>query len=77
MLNTCLRDSECHDANFYILFIFFGQILDLVPILTHLYFQEKLPVELSALQASVLLCIGLQNQDISYIEVCLPTYQFS
>ncbi|XP_039686027.1 RNA cytidine acetyltransferase 1 [Medicago truncatula] len=49
----------------------FRVILDLVPILTHLYFQEKLPVELSALQASVLLCIGLQNQDISYIEVQL------
>ncbi|TKY57778.1 N-acetyltransferase protein [Spatholobus suberectus] len=46
----------------------FHLILDLVPILTHLYFQEKLPVKLSYVQASVLLCIGLQNQNISYIQ---------
>ncbi|KAJ1420970.1 WD40/YVTN repeat-like-containing domain superfamily [Sesbania bispinosa] len=46
----------------------FHLILDLVPILAHLYFQEKLPVTLSYVQASVLLCIGLQNQNISYIE---------
>lgn len=45
------------------------QILDLVPILVHQYFQEKIPVTLSYAQASVLLCIGLQNQNISYIEV--------
>ncbi|KAG5041233.1 hypothetical protein AAZX31_05G172800 [Glycine max] len=46
----------------------FHLILDLVPTLAHLYFQEKLPVTLSYAQASVLLCIGLQNQNISYIE---------
>lgn len=46
----------------------FHLILDFVPILAHLYFQEKLPVTLSYVQASVLLCIGLQNQNISYIE---------
>lgn len=46
----------------------FHLILDLVPVLTHLYFQEKIPVTLSYAQASVLLCIGLQNQNISYIE---------
>ncbi|KAK7247503.1 hypothetical protein RIF29_42386 [Crotalaria pallida] len=46
----------------------FHLILDLVPILAHLYFQQKLPVTLSSVQASVLLCIGLQNQNISYIE---------
>ncbi|XP_021758990.1 RNA cytidine acetyltransferase 1-like [Chenopodium quinoa] len=43
-------------------------ILDLVPVLSHLYFQERVPVTLSYAQASVLLCIGLQNQDVSYIE---------
>ncbi|WVZ25662.1 hypothetical protein V8G54_004206 [Vigna mungo] len=43
-------------------------ILDLVPTLTRLYFQQKFPVTLSYAQASVLLCIGLQNQNISYIE---------
>ncbi|XP_021834012.1 RNA cytidine acetyltransferase 1 [Prunus avium] len=46
----------------------FHMILDLVSTLSHLYFQEKLPVTLSYAQASILLCIGLQNQDISYIE---------
>ena len=49
------------------------QILDLVPILVHQYYQEKLPVTLSYAQASVLLCIGLQNQNISYIEVRFST----
>ncbi|KOM30646.1 hypothetical protein LR48_Vigan01g020000 [Vigna angularis] len=46
----------------------FHLILDLVPTLTRLYFQQKFPVTLSYAQASVLLCIGLQNQNISYIE---------
>ncbi|KAJ7951699.1 RNA cytidine acetyltransferase [Quillaja saponaria] len=46
----------------------FHLILDFVPILGHLYFQEKLPVTLTYLQASVLFCIGLQYQNVSYIE---------
>lgn len=46
----------------------FHMILDLVPIVVHQYYQGKLPVTLSYAQASVLLCIGLQNQNISYIE---------
>ncbi|XP_056168240.1 RNA cytidine acetyltransferase 1-like isoform X2 [Syzygium oleosum] len=46
----------------------YHMILDTVPIISHTYFQEKLPVSLSYAQASVLLCIGLQHHDISYIE---------
>ncbi|KMT08634.1 hypothetical protein BVRB_6g139110 [Beta vulgaris subsp. vulgaris] len=46
----------------------FHLILDLVPVISHLYFQERVPVTMSYAQASVLLCIGLQNQNISYIE---------
>ncbi|CAJ2676937.1 unnamed protein product [Trifolium pratense] len=46
----------------------FHLILDLVPALSHLYFQEKIPVTLSHAQACVLLCTGLQNQNISHIE---------
>ncbi|CAK8534585.1 unnamed protein product [Lathyrus sativus] len=46
----------------------FHLILDLVPTLSHLYFQEKIPVTLSHAQACVLLCTGLQNQNISHIE---------
>ncbi|PON58698.1 TmcA/NAT10/Kre [Parasponia andersonii] len=46
----------------------YHMILDLVPKLTHLYFCERLPVTLSYVQASILLCTGLQNQDFSYIE---------
>ncbi|KAL9253303.1 RNA cytidine acetyltransferase 1-like protein [Drosera capensis] len=46
----------------------FHLILDLVPILVNMYFRGKLPVTLSYAQASVLLCIGLQHQNFSYIE---------
>ncbi|KAF8405889.1 hypothetical protein HHK36_007967 [Tetracentron sinense] len=46
----------------------FSSILDLVPILAHQYFQEKLPVTMSYAQASVLLCMGLQSQTVTYIE---------
>ncbi|KAK7402324.1 hypothetical protein VNO78_14503 [Psophocarpus tetragonolobus] len=45
----------------------FHMILDLSPVLARLYFEEKLPVKLSYAQASVLLCTGLQNQNILYI----------
>ncbi|CAH9071184.1 unnamed protein product [Cuscuta epithymum] len=47
----------------------FPWIMDLVSILAHLYFSEKLPVSISYAQASVLLCIGLQDKDVSEIEV--------
>ncbi|KAK9670526.1 hypothetical protein RND81_13G207500 [Saponaria officinalis] len=43
-------------------------IKHLVPVLSHLYFQERIPVKVSYVQASILLCFGLQNQDITYIE---------
>ncbi|KAG1346399.1 putative RNA cytidine acetyltransferase 1 [Cocos nucifera] len=46
----------------------YHMILDLVPILAHQFFQEKLPVTLSPVQASVLFCMGLQNHDITYIK---------
>ncbi|WJX27399.1 hypothetical protein P8452_16218 [Trifolium repens] len=52
----------------------FGSILDLVPVLADQYFQEKLPVDLSGLQASVLLCIGLQRQTISHVEGQMNKY---
>ncbi|KAL4195527.1 hypothetical protein AMTRI_Chr05g73770 [Amborella trichopoda] len=43
-------------------------ILDLVPILARLYSEERIPVSLSYSQAAVLLCMGLQHQDISYLQ---------
>ncbi|PKA51042.1 UPF0202 protein [Apostasia shenzhenica] len=43
-------------------------ILDLVPIVARQYFQGKLPVALSPVQASVLFCMGMQNQDITFIK---------
>ncbi|KAJ4840707.1 hypothetical protein Tsubulata_018896 [Turnera subulata] len=46
----------------------FHLILDIVPILARLYFRGKLPVTLSYVQASVLLCLGLQQRNISFIE---------
>lgn len=53
--------------------IFLLQISDFVPDLAHMYFQEELPVNLSLVQASVLLCIGLQNKNFPYVEVCFLT----
>ncbi|KAF5950828.1 hypothetical protein HYC85_012821 [Camellia sinensis] len=46
----------------------YGQVRPLVPILAQCYFQEKLPITLPYLQASVLLCMGLQIQDITDIK---------
>ncbi|MCL7050433.1 hypothetical protein MKW94_001859 [Papaver nudicaule] len=45
----------------------FHMILDLLPIIAHQYFQEKFPVQLSYVQASILLCMGLQNQNVTCI----------
>ncbi|KAI3878026.1 hypothetical protein MKW98_008303 [Papaver atlanticum] len=47
------------------------RVLDLFPILARKYFREKIPVALSPVQASLLLCMGLQNQDITSVEVQL------
>ncbi|KAE8676563.1 N-acetyltransferase 10 [Hibiscus syriacus] len=46
----------------------FLSITDLLSILAHLYFQEKMPVTLTYVQAAILFCMGLQNQDVSYVE---------
>ncbi|KAL0426835.1 UNVERIFIED_CONTAM: RNA cytidine acetyltransferase 1 [Sesamum latifolium] len=46
----------------------YGKVRNLVPLLAQLYFQEKLPISLSYLQASILLCMGLQLHDVTYIE---------
>ncbi|PIA47868.1 hypothetical protein AQUCO_01400455v1 [Aquilegia coerulea] len=46
----------------------FHLILDLVPKLAHQYFQERIPVSLSYTQASILLCMGLKNHDVTYVE---------
>ncbi|KAJ6678077.1 RNA CYTIDINE ACETYLTRANSFERASE 2 [Salix viminalis] len=46
----------------------FHLILDVVPILARLYFRGKLPVSLSYVQTSVLLCVGLQQRNITFIE---------
>ncbi|KAH0452600.1 hypothetical protein IEQ34_019899 [Dendrobium chrysotoxum] len=46
----------------------YHMILDLVPVLAYHFFQGELPVTLSPVQASVLFCIGMQNQDIAHIK---------
>ncbi|KAF9678780.1 hypothetical protein SADUNF_Sadunf07G0071300 [Salix dunnii] len=46
----------------------FHLILDVVPILARLYFRGKLPISLSYVQTSVLLCVGLQQRNITFIE---------
>lgn len=43
-------------------------ILDLVPILAHQYFSERLPVSLHGAQAAVLFCLGLQDKDIGTVK---------
>ncbi|RLN30293.1 UPF0202 protein [Panicum miliaceum] len=43
-------------------------ILDLVPILAHQYFSEKLPVSLHGAQAAVLFCMGLQDKDVGTVK---------
>ncbi|KAG6481136.1 hypothetical protein ZIOFF_057731 [Zingiber officinale] len=46
----------------------YHMILDLLPILARKYFQDKIPVTLSPVQASVLFCLGLQNKDVGDIK---------
>ncbi|KAK8717275.1 hypothetical protein V6N13_044549 [Hibiscus sabdariffa] len=43
-------------------------ITDLLSILAQLYFQEKMPITLTYVQASILFCMGLQTQDVTYVE---------
>ncbi|XP_078169083.1 RNA cytidine acetyltransferase 1-like [Carex rostrata] len=46
----------------------FHMILDLVPMLAHRYFQEKMPVTLNGVQGAILLCMGLQNKDLTAVK---------
>ncbi|KAL1209886.1 RNA cytidine acetyltransferase 2 [Cardamine amara subsp. amara] len=46
----------------------FNLVYDICKTLAHLYFEEKLPVSLSHVQASILLCLGLQESEFSSIE---------
>jgi Possible tRNA binding domain len=63
--------SQCLFFNCGAIFVYFSeQILDLVPILAHEYFKEKMPVTLNGVQAAILLCMGLQNKDLTSIKVC-------
>jgi N-acetyltransferase 10 len=50
-------------------------ILDLVPLITRLYFKKKLSFHLSLTQASILISIGLQNKEISKIGLGLESNQ--
>ncbi|XP_010504732.1 PREDICTED: RNA cytidine acetyltransferase 2 [Camelina sativa] len=46
----------------------FNLVYDICKTLAHQYFEEKLPVSLSYVQASILLCLGLQEVEFSSIE---------
>ncbi|KAL5709167.1 hypothetical protein ACHQM5_019886 [Ranunculus cassubicifolius] len=46
----------------------FHLILDLLPKIAYQYFQERIPVSLTITHASILLSMGLKNQDLSYME---------
>lgn len=46
-------------------------ILDLLPSLAQAYFSQHVPVNLSYLQAAILLSLGLQQNDISTLEAAI------
>ena len=52
-------------------------ILDLLPSLAQAYFSQHIPVNLSYLQAAILLSLGLQQNEISTLEpaIQLPANQ--
>ncbi|KAL2458280.1 hypothetical protein Fot_55757 [Forsythia ovata] len=51
----------------------YGKVMYLVQHLALWYFQEKLPITLSYIQASILLSMGLQHHDIACIEEKMET----
>jgi N-acetyltransferase 10 len=54
-------------------------ILDLLPSLSRLYLSGQLPATLSYGQAAILLCLGLQQRELSEVEAALglPSNQVS
>ncbi|KAF7135734.1 hypothetical protein RHSIM_Rhsim08G0031600 [Rhododendron simsii] len=55
----------------------YREVLDLVTRIALFYFLENLPITVTHLEASVLLCMGLLLQDIAYIEVSLMPHSIS
>eukprot|EP00850_Spirogloea_muscicola_P005761 SM000026S09010 [mRNA] locus=s26:915149:923348:- [translate_table: standard] len=55
----------------------YHMILDLLPTIARLYFLERLPTTLSYGQAAILLCLGLQHQQLTDVEqhLKLPSNQ--
>ena len=49
----------------------YHMILDLLPPLTQAYFACKIPCTLSYGQAAILLCLGLQQADLTAVETAL------
>lgn len=49
-------------------------IIDMLPTISALYFEKRLgeDIRLSAVQASILLALGLQRKTIEQVEVCSP-----
>ena len=45
----------------------YNMIIDLIPIIAHLYFNKKIFVSLSYIQAGVLLGVGLQRKNFDNI----------
>ncbi|KAJ4721525.1 RNA cytidine acetyltransferase [Melia azedarach] len=64
----CLLNHYCEGPNK----TSHDKVRKIVPVLAQCYFEEKIPVRLSnVVQACILLCMGLQCQDMAYIEVTL------
>ena len=49
----------------------YHMILDLLPVLSASFFRGKIPATLSYAQAAILLCLGLQRQELSEVEAAL------
>lgn len=48
--------------------------MDLIPVVSRLYFLKRLPVTLSYAQAAILLSLGLQFQELSSLEVNVHSF---
>ncbi|GAB4850393.1 hypothetical protein Ancab_029698 [Ancistrocladus abbreviatus] len=46
----------------------YGKVKHLMPLLAYYYFDEKFPINLTHVEASLLLCMGLQLHDVAYIK---------
>ena len=70
-VSPCQRDS-CGSGQAYANnLVDYHLIMDLVPSLAAAFFAGSIPVTLSAGQAAILLCLGLQHTNVAMVEQAL------